>query len=162
MPASSTRLAFAALAIVAAGVARAGIFDDDEARKRIEEARAVQEKTARETAERIGRLEKLHKRRVDEHSHFANACSQRGDDFFGRASIDEASAARKEVEPYRVGPGIRRGERIGSRFHTANFYLEHRIAFFAPRQLSRAGIAIAPKIRRVRQLHPPQIPVTTK
>jgi len=57
MPASSTRLAFAALAIVAAGVARAGIFDDDEARKRIEEARAVQEKTARETAERIGRLE---------------------------------------------------------------------------------------------------------
>lgn len=56
MPASSIRLAVAAMAF-AAGAAHAGLFDDDEARKRIEDTRAAQEKTARETAERIARLE---------------------------------------------------------------------------------------------------------
>ena len=47
----------AALALGAAGLAQAGIFDDDEARKRIDDVRAAQEKSAREIAERIGRLE---------------------------------------------------------------------------------------------------------
>ena len=57
MPASSTRLAAAAIALAAAGLAHAGLFDDDEARKRIEDIRAAQERSARETGERIGRLE---------------------------------------------------------------------------------------------------------
>ncbi len=57
MPASSVRIALAAAALAAAGAAHAGIFDDDEARKRIEEMRLSQERTAKETAERIGRLE---------------------------------------------------------------------------------------------------------
>ncbi|MBL0144037.1 MAG: tol-pal system protein YbgF [Betaproteobacteria bacterium] len=57
MPASSIRLAAAAIAFAAAGLAQAGLFDDDEARKRIDDIRAAQEKSARETSERIGRLE---------------------------------------------------------------------------------------------------------
>jgi tol-pal system protein YbgF len=57
MPASSARLAVAAALLAAAGAAHAGLFDDDEARKRIDEIRAAQEKSARESAERIGRLE---------------------------------------------------------------------------------------------------------
>ena len=47
----------AAILLAAAGTAQAGLFDDDEARKRIEEIRAEQAKGARETSERIGRLE---------------------------------------------------------------------------------------------------------
>ncbi len=47
----------AAAALAAAGLAHAGLFDDDEARKRIEEMRAAQEKSAKETADRLGRLE---------------------------------------------------------------------------------------------------------
>lgn len=57
MRVSSIRLAAAALAIGAAGLAHAGLFDDDEARKRIEDLRASQEKADREITERIGRLE---------------------------------------------------------------------------------------------------------
>lgn len=57
MPASSIRLAAGAFALAAAGLAHAGLFDDDIARKRIEEMRAAQEASARETAERIGRVE---------------------------------------------------------------------------------------------------------
>jgi len=57
MRASSARLAAAAFTLAAAGFAHAGLFDDEEARKRIDEIRAAQEKSARETAERIGRLE---------------------------------------------------------------------------------------------------------
>ncbi len=57
MSASSIRLAVAAMALAATGLAHAGIFDDDEARKRIEDIRAQQEKTAREMNERLGRLE---------------------------------------------------------------------------------------------------------
>ncbi|PWB60370.1 MAG: tol-pal system protein YbgF [Betaproteobacteria bacterium] len=57
MPASSVRIALAAAALAAAGAAHAGLFDDDEARKRIDEMRLSQEKSAKETAERIGRLE---------------------------------------------------------------------------------------------------------
>jgi tol-pal system protein YbgF len=57
MSASSIRAAAAASLLVVSGLAQAGLFDDDEARKRIEEIRATQEKSARETAERIGRLE---------------------------------------------------------------------------------------------------------
>ncbi|HEX4943059.1 MAG TPA: tol-pal system protein YbgF [Usitatibacteraceae bacterium] len=57
MPASSIRLASAAILFAAAGLANAGLFDDDEARRRIEDTRAAQEKVARETAERIGKLE---------------------------------------------------------------------------------------------------------
>jgi len=57
MPASNYRIAAAAIAFAAAGFAHAGLFDDDEARKRIEELRAAQEKNARETSERVGRLE---------------------------------------------------------------------------------------------------------
>jgi len=53
---SARRLA-AALLFAAAGTAHAGLFDDEEARKRIEEIRAEQAKSARETGERIGRLE---------------------------------------------------------------------------------------------------------
>lgn len=56
MRASSTRLAVAALA-AAAGIAHAGLFDDDEARKRIEDMRAAQEKGAKETADRLARIE---------------------------------------------------------------------------------------------------------
>jgi tol-pal system protein YbgF len=57
MPASSARLAVAAALLAAAGAAHAGIFDDEEARKRIDEMRAAQEKSAKDTSERIGRLE---------------------------------------------------------------------------------------------------------
>ena len=56
MRASSTRLAVAAFA-AAAGLAHAGLFDDDEARKRIEDMRAAQEKSARETGDRLARIE---------------------------------------------------------------------------------------------------------
>jgi len=41
----------------AAGAAQAGLFDDEEARKRIQTLQAEQAKTARETAERVSRLE---------------------------------------------------------------------------------------------------------
>jgi tol-pal system protein YbgF len=47
----------AALALAASGLAHAGLFDDEEARKRIEDIRAESARTARETSERIGRLE---------------------------------------------------------------------------------------------------------
>ena len=57
MRASSIRLAAAAVLLAGSAAAHAGLFDDDEARKRIEEIRASQEKSARETTERIGRLE---------------------------------------------------------------------------------------------------------
>ncbi len=57
MRASSARLALAAALVAVAGAAHAGLFDDDEARKRIEEMRAAQEKSAKDTSERIGRLE---------------------------------------------------------------------------------------------------------
>jgi tol-pal system protein YbgF len=57
MSGSSLRIAAAAAALAAAGLAHAGLFDDDEARKRIEELRAAQERGSRETAERFGRLE---------------------------------------------------------------------------------------------------------
>lgn len=57
MSGSSVRIAAAAIAFAAAGIAHAGLFDDDEARKRIEDIRAAQEKSARESLERIGRLE---------------------------------------------------------------------------------------------------------
>jgi tol-pal system protein YbgF len=57
MAASSIRLALAAALVAAAGAAQAGLFDDDEARKRIEEMRLSQERSAKESAERIGRLE---------------------------------------------------------------------------------------------------------
>lgn len=53
---NAQRLA-AALFLAAAGTASAGLFDDDEARKRIEEIRAEQARSARETGDRIGRLE---------------------------------------------------------------------------------------------------------
>ena len=56
MRASSTRLAVAAFA-AAAGLAHAGLFDDDEARKRIEDMRAAQEKSAKETGDRLARIE---------------------------------------------------------------------------------------------------------
>ena len=56
MRASSTRLAAAAFA-AAAGLAHAGLFDDDEARKRIEDMRAAQEKGAKETGDRLARIE---------------------------------------------------------------------------------------------------------
>ena len=56
MRASSTRLAAAAFA-AAAGLAHAGLFDDDEARKRIEDMRAAQEKSAKETGDRLARIE---------------------------------------------------------------------------------------------------------
>jgi tol-pal system protein YbgF len=54
---NSRRLPAAILFALAAGVAQAGLFDDDEARKRIEEIRVEQARNARETAERIGRVE---------------------------------------------------------------------------------------------------------
>jgi tol-pal system protein YbgF len=57
MSASSLRLAVAAAVLAASGLAHAGLFDDEEARKRIEEIRAAQEKSARETSDRFGRLE---------------------------------------------------------------------------------------------------------
>jgi len=53
---SPGRLA-AAILFAVAGTAHAGLFDDDEARKRIEEIRSEQARSVRETAERIGRLE---------------------------------------------------------------------------------------------------------
>jgi tol-pal system protein YbgF len=57
MPASSIRIAAAAALLAFSAAANAGLFDDEEARKKIEELRAAQEKSARESAERIGRLE---------------------------------------------------------------------------------------------------------
>lgn len=57
MPASRTRIAAAAIWLAAAGFAHAGLFDDDEARKRIDDIRAAQEKAARETSDRIAKLE---------------------------------------------------------------------------------------------------------
>jgi tol-pal system protein YbgF len=56
MSASSIRIAAAALLAFSAA-AHAGLFDDEEARKRVEELRVTQEKNAREASERIGRLE---------------------------------------------------------------------------------------------------------
>jgi tol-pal system protein YbgF len=53
---SAKRLA-AAVLFAAAGAAQAGLFDDDEARKRIQDLQAEQARTARETAERVSRLE---------------------------------------------------------------------------------------------------------
>jgi tol-pal system protein YbgF len=53
---SAKRLAAAALLAVA-GIAQAGLFDDDEARKRIQDLQAEQARTARETADRVSRLE---------------------------------------------------------------------------------------------------------
>lgn len=47
----------AALLLAAAGIAHAGLFDDDEARRRIEQVQAEQARIAKESAERIGRLE---------------------------------------------------------------------------------------------------------
>lgn len=47
----------AAALLFAAGAAQAGLFDDEEARKRIQAVQAEQAKTARETAERLTRLE---------------------------------------------------------------------------------------------------------
>ncbi|MCM2327125.1 MAG: tol-pal system protein YbgF [Lysobacter sp.] len=57
MPASSIRIAAAAALLAFSAAAHAGLFDDEEARKRIEELRATQDKNAREASERIGRLE---------------------------------------------------------------------------------------------------------
>jgi len=57
MRASRARLAAAALAAAAACHAQAGLFDDEEARKRVEDLRIAQERQARETAERFARLE---------------------------------------------------------------------------------------------------------
>ena len=57
MPASSIRLAAAAVLLAVTTAAHAGLFDDDEARKRIEDIRTAQDKSARENSERIGRLE---------------------------------------------------------------------------------------------------------
>jgi len=62
VPTSSTRVnspkrLAAAILFAVAGTAQAGLFDDDEARKRIEEIRSEQAKSARESAERMGRLE---------------------------------------------------------------------------------------------------------
>jgi tol-pal system protein YbgF len=57
MRASSVWFAAAALACAAAGHAHAGLFDDEEARKRIQDIQAQQEKNARETSDRLGRLE---------------------------------------------------------------------------------------------------------
>lgn len=53
---SLARIASAAL-VAAAGVAHAGLFDDDEARKRIEEIRAEQSRSAKENADRFARME---------------------------------------------------------------------------------------------------------
>lgn len=53
---SLARIASAAL-VAAAGVAHAGLFDDDEARKRIEEIRAEQARSAKENADRFARME---------------------------------------------------------------------------------------------------------
>jgi tol-pal system protein YbgF len=54
---NSRHLPAAILFALAAGAAQAGLFDDDEARKRIEEIRAEQARSARETSERIGKVE---------------------------------------------------------------------------------------------------------
>jgi tol-pal system protein YbgF len=54
---NSFRLAAALAFATAAGLSHAGLFDDEEARKRIEEIRAEQARGARENAERISRLE---------------------------------------------------------------------------------------------------------
>lgn len=45
------------MAFAASGLAHAGLFDDDEARKRIEDLRAEHVMTTRETAERLARIE---------------------------------------------------------------------------------------------------------
>lgn len=55
---SAGRLA-AAIVLAVAGSAHAGLFDDAEARKRIDELRAEQAKSSRETAERVGRVEEM-------------------------------------------------------------------------------------------------------
>ena len=55
---SARRLA-AAVLLALAGTANAGLFDDDEARKRIDELRAEQVKSAREAADRIARVEEM-------------------------------------------------------------------------------------------------------
>jgi tol-pal system protein YbgF len=57
MSASSIRIAAAAALLAFSAAAHAGLFDDEEARKRVEELRVTQEKNAREASERIGRLE---------------------------------------------------------------------------------------------------------
>jgi tol-pal system protein YbgF len=57
MSASSIRVAAAAALLAFSAAAHAGLFDDEEARKRVEELRVTQEKNAREASERIGRLE---------------------------------------------------------------------------------------------------------
>jgi len=57
MSASSIRIAAAAALLAFSAAATAGLFDDEEARKKIEELRVAQEKSARDSSERIGRLE---------------------------------------------------------------------------------------------------------
>ena len=54
---SRARLIAAAALVAAAGAAHAGLFDDDEARKRIEELRAEQVRATREVTDRLQRLE---------------------------------------------------------------------------------------------------------
>lgn len=53
---SAIRIAAASL-LAAAGLANAGLFDDEEARKRIEELRAEQSRSAKENADRFARME---------------------------------------------------------------------------------------------------------
>ncbi len=57
MRASSIRIATAAALLAFSAAAHAGLFDDEEARKKIEELRVAQDRNAREASERIGRLE---------------------------------------------------------------------------------------------------------
>lgn len=59
MPASKLRIAAAAIAFAATGIAYAGLFDDDEARKRIEDLRIEHARTAQETAAAADRIAKL-------------------------------------------------------------------------------------------------------
>jgi tol-pal system protein YbgF len=54
---NSFRLAAALAFVTAAGISNAGLFDDEEARRRIEEIRTEQARGARENAERISRVE---------------------------------------------------------------------------------------------------------
>ena len=54
---SRARFIAAAALLAAAGAAQAGLFDDDEARKRIEELRSEQVRATREVTDRLQRLE---------------------------------------------------------------------------------------------------------
>lgn len=56
---NSARQLAAAVLLAFAGAAHAGLFDDDEARKRIDELRTEQAKSAREAADRIARVEEM-------------------------------------------------------------------------------------------------------